>query len=399
MNILITMRLLQFKDGRQSLFQTKTNYLTILVLLLMAILVLGTIGSHLPLQPSPWKVFLFIGDGIGIVGMLICLVLILKGKAISAGWLYLICIPLIFFFHMVFGDMVSTDTLTHHRVTESMSAAVAYFFFISLFAFSVPQILAGVVSMLAMMLSHIYVIGRFHYDSEIPGDVKSFFFGIILMLCSTGFVAVLATRMNQRALNTVESSKKELEELVSKRTIELKQAKEEAEKQARTDLLSGLHNRRSFFELGEKELSRSLRFGLAITLVMIDIDHFKHVNDSYGHHAGDEAIKMLAHVLMGNLREFDISARIGGEEFALLLPQTDLDDAIEIAERLRNEIEKTDIMTEEGNFKITISAGVTSLKEKQVTLGDLLSRADQALYKAKRTGRNRVEKQSEDNNN
>ncbi|HEY0666115.1 MAG TPA: diguanylate cyclase [Gallionella sp.] len=167
--------------------------------------------------------------------------------------------------------------------------------------------------------------------------------------------------------------------------------KEKLEQQAQQDYLTGLSNRRHFLEQGEVELSRTQRYGSTLSLFMIDIDHFKDINDSHGHKAGDIVLQRLSEVMRETLRTVDIIGRIGGEEFAILLPETDRQEAAEVADRLRECVAATEVVLEAGMpLHFTISVGVTTLTEKDVNLDIMLNQADQALYRAKEGGRNRV---------
>lgn len=171
---------------------------------------------------------------------------------------------------------------------------------------------------------------------------------------------------------------------------ELKIAKERAEQLARRDELTGLNNRRAFFQDGEKLVNQTKRYTRPLSLIMLDIDHFKHINDTYGHGAGDTVLEAVANILMEHVREVDVHGRLGGEEFALMLPETSLPHAAKLAERLRAEIESKTIPTIKGDVQITASFGLASI-EDQMSLEDLINTADDALYQAKWKGRNRVE--------
>ncbi len=171
-----------------------------------------------------------------------------------------------------------------------------------------------------------------------------------------------------------------------------KRLEEELKHQAHKDYLTNLNNRGYFMELAELELSRSIRYENPLTILMVDIDLFKQVNDTYGHKAGDAVLKKLAEVFQKTLREIDIVGRVGGEEFAILLPETDKDKALEAADRLRANIANTRVSMSGGRLplRFTVSIGLTILSSKEDTLDNLLSRADNALYEAKNSGRNRV---------
>ena len=157
-----------------------------------------------------------------------------------------------------------------------------------------------------------------------------------------------------------------------------------------TDHLTGVTNRAHFFEIGESEVARAERHGRALSLVMLDADHFKRINDTGGHQAGDEVLKRIAGEAKALLGRSDIVARLGGEEFVLLLPSTTAEEAMAVAERLRVAVEQALIDTAVGQFRATISLGVASLGDESQTLQDLLAAGDHALYAAKQAGRNCV---------
>lgn len=182
-----------------------------------------------------------------------------------------------------------------------------------------------------------------------------------------------------------------LEDTVKERTQQLLLAKEEAEDLAQTDELTGMNNRRSFFRQGRSISEQAIRYGLQYTVMMLDIDWFKRVNDTYGHSTGDIALKQVARIIMESIRAPDISGRIGGEEFAIILPQTSSQKALEIAERLRKSIKTIAIpLVDGGQLTLTISIGIGQYSVESPSLKEVLNLADKALYKAKEQGRNRV---------
>lgn len=163
------------------------------------------------------------------------------------------------------------------------------------------------------------------------------------------------------------------------------------ERQAHNDPLTGLFSRRYFMELAEREIARSRRNGATASLLMIDLDHFKMVNDTYGHDIGDAVLKQFSETCQKTFREIDIVGRLGGEEFSALLPATNANQALEVAERLRQAIDNTAVKLEDGSLvHCTVSIGLATIRTEGDELGTLLKRADVALYKAKNSGRNRV---------
>jgi diguanylate cyclase (GGDEF)-like protein len=158
-----------------------------------------------------------------------------------------------------------------------------------------------------------------------------------------------------------------------------------------TDPLTGVTNRRGFFEIGERLLARARFRKDPVALVIFDLDQFKYINDQFGHAIGDEVLIAFCRIASAQLRPNDLFGRLGGEEFATLLPNTAAQDAIWLAERVRVAIEAASHTVEAHTIRVTVSAGVASLNEGATALGAFLSAADNALYRAKATGRNRVE--------
>jgi diguanylate cyclase (GGDEF)-like protein len=159
---------------------------------------------------------------------------------------------------------------------------------------------------------------------------------------------------------------------------------------ANIDGLTGLYNHRYFHEALDRELARSERFKHTVCLVMLDVDHFKRYNDTYGHQAGDLALKRIAMIIKENIRPYDLAARYGGEEIALILPYTTRANALSLTERLRKKIAESLFDKEKEEFGITVSTGLAIYPTNARIKSELLKRADQALYLAKKEGRNRT---------
>jgi diguanylate cyclase (GGDEF)-like protein len=160
--------------------------------------------------------------------------------------------------------------------------------------------------------------------------------------------------------------------------------------QAVTDELTGLANRRRFLQQLDLEITRSRRSHAPLGIVLADLDDFKRVNDTYGHDAGDDALRAFAEVLRASVRDVDLPVRLGGEEFAVLLPDTNLAGASQLAERIRRALETAAITTRDGRIRLTASFGVSCFPTAATSAEDLLGDADERLYEAKRRGKNRV---------
>jgi len=157
-----------------------------------------------------------------------------------------------------------------------------------------------------------------------------------------------------------------------------------------TDPLTGIKNRRSFFDIGEKCLLLSLRKKKSLSLMILDIDYFKKVNDTYGHTIGDNILKHLTKTVKLGLRESDTFARYGGEEFVILLPDTDIEGSLIVGEKIRSLVQDTPYVNSEVSINITVSIGVRQYNDEKL-LRELITKADEALYRAKENGRNRIE--------
>ncbi len=176
----------------------------------------------------------------------------------------------------------------------------------------------------------------------------------------------------------------------TKRARELEHARRQAEDLALVDELTKLKNRRAFLELSKHILSEAKRYNHQVSLLIIDIDFFKKINDTFGHATGDEALRKISGVIQKSLRERDIPARLGGEEFAILLPETSVENAAALAERLRRRISCIELTVPNGAYRFTTSIGVVANDVPTSSLDNFLAKADEALYKAKELGRNQV---------
>lgn len=212
-----------------------------------------------------------------------------------------------------------------------------------------------------------------HYEQWGPA---AFTYESIINITIASVVLVALTRYfelsRHEALSIIEEKNRELQRL------------------ATTDPLTGLLNRRAFFDLAEKEIGRCMRYANSCAIIMMDIDHFKSINDTHGHQAGDLVLQRLSQLIKKELRLNDLAARFGGEEFVLLISESDLAMAHSIAERLRQQIEQHVVVTDDERISLTVSLGVSVYTKEDKDIDTLIARADEALYIAKHRGRNRV---------
>ena len=194
----------------------------------------------------------------------------------------------------------------------------------------------------------------------------------------------------QQKVNELKDSNKILEQKVMARTKELEESNTKLYKQATIDSLTNIPNRRYFFEMSDRYLQLSHRKLQALSFIIFDIDFFKKVNDAHGHETGDRVLKFITNKIDILLRRSDIFGRIGGEEFAIALLDTNIEQAASIAEKLRKGIQNSTYISKDIAIKLTISLGVTQAKVNEQEVSFILSRADVALYQAKDGGRNRV---------
>lgn len=212
------------------------------------------------------------------------------------------------------------------------------------------------------------------------------------LMIGNHFLGVIGIMNSDRKRKFTESEKSLMNLFAQQAAIAVRNAQlyEERKQQARMDLITEIYNRRGLFELGTREIDRAQRFKRPLSAIMVDIDHFKHVNDTYGHPVGDIILKELADRLKGNLRSIDILSRYGGEEFVILLPETAVDSATEVAERLREVVEEKHFTPDGLSLPITISLGIADTYGENTDIKLLIKRADDAMYISKRSGRNQV---------
>lgn len=222
----------------------------------------------------------------------------------------------------------------------------------------------------------------------------------VVMLTGAGGEEIAVQSLQEGAVGYLSKSSLSKENLVKAidtalaKWRQIQQAKadqEKLERLANLDSLTGLYNRRVILHRLDERIKYVRRYGEELSLIMLDIDHFKKVNDQYGHLIGDGVLEGIAVLVQQNIRDTDVVGRYGGEEFIIILLKTGLPSAVDVAERIRKAIEAAEMKDSEGNvFSVTVSEGVSSYKPAEDERS-LISRADDALYRAKENGRNRVE--------
>jgi len=214
---------------------------------------------------------------------------------------------------------------------------------------------------------------------------------IVAILAALGFALMFALYLSlNRKLTAQNKALEQKSRLLEKEIEERKLLEVQLKEQVFQDDLTGLANRRKLLERVALEWPRSLRASRPISLLMLDLDHFKKINDNFGHDAGDQVLLTTANILQDSTRVTDLVARWGGEEFVLLLPETGHDLAMEIAERIREKIARTELQVQDKVVRFTLSIGVATTEDGEPSFTELLSISDMALYQSKEQGRNRV---------
>ena len=231
---------------------------------------------------------------------------------------------------------------------------------------------------------------------RVPGFDNRTFLGVPLILRGE-VIGVLSVQASQQ--NAYDANQIRLVETIAYQTsIAMDNAKlfERMQEMAITDSLTGLYNRRYFYMVLDNEFERAKRYQTPLSLIMMDIDHFKKVNDEFGHLVGDDVLRAVSEICMKLLRQSDNMFRYGGEEFMIILPGTKQEEALNVAERIRSTIEEAVIKTKKGNVKITLSIGVSEYGESHSELSEFIESADRTMYEAKKAGRNCVRVFSKD---
>lgn len=268
----------------------------------------------------------------------------------------------------------------------SWNIGVISILLISLFIFVPNRATQSAIAALFGLVGTVYSIAL----KEPPVSVLIGLAFVLMLPSVIGYVAAVRLQRGQRRqfamLNeTVRINKSLQEEILRREELEV-----ELKRQATTDPLTGLFNRRQYEMLFRREQERLRRYGARLSLCVLDLDHFKRINDQYGHDLGDQALKHVANLFVATLRHSDIVGRFGGEEFILLLPDTDLDSAMQVINRLRERLQKSPLDNEGQPITLTATFAVTEVQVDDTNIEDVIRRADKGLYDGKAAGRNRV---------
>ena len=294
------------------------------------------------------------------------------GQRESRGWLITLCVltTFIVIYFTVIDDRIAIRRLITSVVLSAMSLLLAR----SLFIYRIRSLSVPIYFLIVMSLSNAIFYGirtleTLRFGVPVDGAFRSTptetALYLIALIITTLWTFGLIILVNQR-LST------------------------ELEQRATTDELTGIANRRHFLELAQNEIQRARRLNHPLMLALIDIDHFKHINDTFGHAIGDQALLVWTHLCQNNIRQIDVFARFGGDEFVVLLPETMHEQAYDVVEQVRSALIAEPMNLGGQTVRMTISSGIASLASDVDTLDTLLERADRALYRAKEAGRNCV---------
>lgn len=295
-----------------------------------------------------------------------------EGYAVTA--LEVVGFSLFFLIYIIRPDIVSWNI------------GVTLIILISLYIFVPNRVVLSNVGAAFGILGTIYCIALLDVESTLLVGLTF----VLAFPAIIGYAAGLRLQKGQRQqyalfTETVRVNQALQEEIKRREQLEL-----ELKLQATTDPLTGLFNRRQYESLFQRELERVRRHAVALSLCVVDLDHFKKINDEHGHDAGDQVLKQVSRLFVDTLRNTDIVGRFGGEEFILLLPDTDLRCALLVLGRLRERLQSACVLTEGLSLQVTATFAVTEVTNQDVCIEDVIRRADRALYDGKKSGRNCV---------
>ncbi|UAW97652.1 GGDEF domain-containing protein [Halopseudomonas nanhaiensis] len=350
------------------------------LLIWAALLLLFAIPDYQALGPVPifWSSLTVRGATCLLIGALAIFVYRDPIRATQARWitaLELIAVLLFMPVYLLRPDIASWI------VTLTMIMLIALFIYLPN---RVPAVLG-----VSLFMAAATVVTLDQVRPKSAGEMAAVFL-LLLVPIGIGWAAALRTQVLQRKQYAMWRQAQQANEALSREMEERARLQEALVRQATTDPLTGLNNRRQYEALFTTELARAQRKGNALALCIIDLDHFKQVNDTWGHSAGDQVLRSVAQLCRDNFRTIDILGRLGGEEFVVLLPDTDLATATRIAERFIETLSAAPIPVGGQAIQITATAGVVQRRADEAQLESLVQRADKALYEGKHAGRNRV---------
>ena len=387
-------RLLSKYETQSIFYRKKAEMLLIMNLIFLFLHLFVSIPVHL--SEFHTNMFLFIGDLILSAGMIISILMLKRGRFVLAGTVTIISLQAIPLVHNAIGDFFSKGDVGSSRFLESL--VVFCFFFPVIMSFTVKkfQFVMAILLTSSSIVIHFMVL-RFGCGVAVPFSFLLYLIVAIML----GAMGLINMRFINEALDSLIESKarisewnRHLEQTVKIRTRELKESNRKLEALTTTDALTCIANRRKFDIAYQSEWNRGRRTGSPLAVMIIDLDHFKLYNDRFGHQQGDACLKSVAQKLDYIVkRSGEVVARYGGEEFVVILPGSDTENALQIAERIRLEIETMEIQQAPGAQSefVTVSIGVSARHLMPEDTPELyFKEADQALYNAKKNGRNRV---------
>ena len=268
--------------------------------------------------------------------------------------------------------------MLNHLQPVSQYAGLDYLIILGIYLLVPVRVLLRLIPSVLFSLCNIVAYTTYSLSQSPPVPFAQLFIMMVSYLLSNGLGLWAASQFYSHRRQQFEAQTRSLE------------LRKDLIQNALFDQLTGVANRRHFFQVAEEEFGRFTRYNRPFSLLMMDLDHFKDVNDKYGHPVGDKVLKELAETVLRNKRDSDLFGRLGGEEFALLLPETNLAGATEIAVRLRRACHTLGVPGHMA-IRVTVSIGVTQVRSEDASFDDVLSRVDETLYRAKNNGRDRVE--------
>lgn len=365
----------------ESLARDKTQITIVMIFTL--IIVVGFLGLDVSLlQNNIVYPFLIASRIITVIASLIAIVIIHRRSSVKLVDRVTFVWALVIIFHLLFINLTRPEAYIPVIVWDILTISEIYFLLPFPFQYKILTAL-----LLTGSSGAIWVIYRIPFvDTYNAIAVLAAYIFTNVFSIFVSRLHEIARRRNYVLLMQEMKSREEL----SARTTELEKAKEELKKLAMTDPLTGISNRRNFMLQASEELERTKRYNVPLSIMLLDVDNFKVINDTYGHEVGDEVLKSLTNRCLSNLRAIDKFARFGGDEFCALLVHTDPNEAKEIAERLRESIEGLEIRLDRETINMSVSIGLITTTDDEISVSELIKRADKALYEAKNRGRNQV---------